>query len=189
MLIVAICIKIEDPSGPVIYKNRRIGQNGSIFNCYKFRYLKWEYCIKESYGTPNSIDPAIKIEQELISEKSSRDGPLYKIKSDPRKTKIGSFLEKYSLDEIPQFFNVLIWDMSIVWPRPHQPREVEQYKKYQKRLLTIKPWISGMAQVNGREENNFEKEAKLDIFYIENWSFLLDLKIIAKTLTIILSRK
>ena len=79
--------------------------------------------------------------------------------------------------------------MSIVGPRPHQPREVEQYQKHQRRLLTIKPGISGMAQVNGREQNNFEKEAKLDIFYIENWSVLLDSKIIAKTLTIIFSRK
>ena len=189
LVVTAILIKIEDSSGPIIYKNRRIWQNGRIFNCYKFRYLKWEHCIKESYGTPNESDPAIQLEKELISTKSTRNWPLYKIHKDPRKTKIGSFLEKYSLDETPQFFNVLKWDMSIVGPRPHQPREVEQYQKHQRRLLTIKPGISGMAQVNGREQNNFEKEAKLDIFYIENWSVLLDLKIIAKTLTIIFSRK
>ena len=79
--------------------------------------------------------------------------------------------------------------MSIVGPRPHQPREVELYEQYQKRLLTVKPGITGMAQVNGREKNNFVKEAKLDIFYIENWSFLLDLKIILKTCTIIFTRK
>lgn len=188
-IIVSIFIKIEDPSWPVIYKNRRIGQNGKTFNCYKFRYLKWKHCVKESYGTPNNLDPAIDFEKQLISEKSTRNWPLYKIQKDPRKTKIWTLLEKYSLDEVPQFINVFLWDMSLVGPRPHQPREVEKYKKYQKRLLTIKPWISGMAQVNGRDQNNFEKEAKLDIFYIENWSFLLDLKIIAKTLTIILSRK
>jgi len=98
-------------------------------------------------------------------------------------TKIGTFIEKYSIDELPQFFNVLIWNMSLVWPRPHQPREVKKYKLYQKRLLTIKPGISWMAQVNGRQENNFVKEAKLDIFYIENWSFILDIKIILKTFT------
>jgi lipopolysaccharide/colanic/teichoic acid biosynthesis glycosyltransferase len=79
--------------------------------------------------------------------------------------------------------------MSIIGPRPHQPREVEKYEKYQKRLFTIKPGITGMAQVNGREHNNFEKEAKLDIFYIENWSFLLDMKIMFKTFTILFSRK
>lgn len=93
------------------------------------------------------------------------------------------------MDEIPQFWNVIRGDMSIVGPRPHQPREVSKYQVYQNRLLTIKPGITGMAQVNGREENNFEKEAELDIFYIENWSFLLDIKIMFKTLSIILTRK
>ncbi len=188
-LIIALLIKLEDPAGPIIYKNRRIGQQWSIFNCYKFRYLKWKYCTKESYGTKNEDDPAIEYEQKLISENSSRSGPLYKISQDPRKTRIGTFLEKYSLDELPQFFNVLTWEMSIVGPRPHQPREVEHYKEHQERLLTIKPGITGMAQVNGREQNNFEKESKLDIFYIENWTFLLDLKIMLKTLAIVLTRK
>ena len=120
-------------------------------------------------------------EENLIKNKSVRKGPLYKIKDDPRKTKIGSFIEKYSIDEFPQFFNVLIWNMSLVWPRPHQPREVDKYRISHKRLLTIKPGITGMAQVNGRDENDFEDEARLDMFYIENWSILLDLKILFKT--------
>ncbi len=188
-IIIAILIKREDPDGPVIYKNRRIWQHGKVFNCYKFRYLQWKYCTKESYGIKNESDPAFHYEKKLILSKSSRSWPLYKIKKDPRKTKIWNFLEKYSIDELPQFFNVLLWNMSIVWPRPHQPREVELYEQYQERLLTVKPWITGMAQVNGREQNNFVKEAKLDIFYIENWSFLLDLKIILKTCAIIFSRK
>lgn len=188
-LCIALLIYFEDPSGPVIYKNRRIGQQGKVFNCYKFRYLKWEYCIKESYGTKNEDDPAIAFEQKLIQQQSTRRGPLYKIHKDPRKTHIGNFLEKYSLDELPQFFNVLRGDMSIVGPRPHQPREVSLYEQYQERLLTVKPGITGMAQVNGREENNFSKEAELDIFYIENWSFLLDLKIMFKTCSIIFTRK
>jgi exopolysaccharide biosynthesis polyprenyl glycosylphosphotransferase len=186
---IALLIKIEDPSGPIIYKNRRIGQHWKIFNCYKFRYLKWEHCIKESYWVKNKDDPAIKFEKELIENKSIRNWPLYKIKQDPRKTKIWNFLEKYSLDELPNFINVIKWEMSIVGPRPHQPREVNEYEQYQRRLLTIKPWITGMAQVNGRDENNFALEAKLDIFYIENWSFLLDLKIMLKTFVIILTRK
>ena len=136
----------------------------------------------------NDKDPAIEYEKKLIEEQNIRSWPLYKIKKDPRKTRVWAFLEKYSLDEIPQFFNVIMWDMSIVWPRPHQPREVKLYKQYQNRLLTVKPWITGMAQVNGREQNNFVKEAELDIFYIENWSFLLDLKIMLKTFAIIISR-
>ncbi len=189
LLIIAVLIKIEDPKWPIIYKNLRIGQNGKLFPCYKFRYLRWKYCIKESYGIKNTDDPAIAYEKQLISEKSTRHWPVYKIQEDPRKTYIWNFLEKYSLDELPQFLNVIKWEMSIIGPRPHQPREVQQYKKYQKRLLTVKPWITGMAQVNGREKNNFEKEAELDIFYIENWSFLLDLKIMFKTLNILLTRK
>ncbi len=186
---IALLIFFEDSSGPIIYKNRRIGQNGKLFNCYKFRYLKWQYCIKESYGTENKHDPAIEFEKQLIAKQSIRNGPLYKIQADPRKTKIGTFLEKYSLDELPQFFNVLRGDMSIIWPRPHQPREVQKYELYQQRLLTVKPGITGMAQVNGREKNDFQTEAELDLFYIENWSFLLDLKILLKTLTILFSRK
>ncbi len=186
MLIVALLIKLEDPSGPIIYKNRRIGQDWTLFDCYKFRYLKWEYCTKESYDIK---DDALSYEKKLIEKQSSRSWPLYKIQNDPRKTKIGTLIEKYSIDEIPQFFNVVKGDMSLVGPRPHQPREVKKYEQYQKRLLTIKPGITGMAQVNGRETNNFVKEAKLDIFYIENWSFLLDIKILLKTFGTILTRK
>ncbi len=188
-IIIAILIKLEDPKWPIIYKNRRIGQQGKVFNCYKFRYLKWKYCVKESYWIKNKDDPAIDFEKKLIEKHSSRSWPLYKIEKDPRKTKIWTFMERYSLDEFPQFFNVIRWDMSIVWPRPHQPREVRLYKQYQKQLLTIKPGITGMAQVNGREQNNFAQEAELDIFYIENWNFLLDLKIMLKTCAIIFSRK
>ena len=134
-----------------------------------------------------SLEPTI--EKTLIASKDTRNWPLYKIHNDPRKTRVGTFLEKYSLDEFPQFFNVLFWNMSIVWPRPHQPREVAKYEKYQKRLLTIKPWMTWMAQVHWREKNNFYKEAELDLFYIENWNFLLDIKIIFKTISYILLRK
>ncbi len=189
MIIFWILIKLDDPSWPIIYKNRRIWQKRKFFNLYKFRYLKWEYCIKDSYGISGKDDNALKHEQRLIEQRSKRDWPVYKIKDDPRKTKIWKFIEKYSIDELPQFFNVLIWNMSLVWPRPHQPREVDGYELYQKRLLTIKPWMTWMAQVNGRDKNNFVKEAKLDIFYIENWSLLLDLKIIIKTFPVVFRRR
>ncbi len=189
IIITAILIKFDDFNAPIIYKNRRVGQNWKIFNLYKFRYLKWEYCVKDSYGIDENEDKALKFEKKLIQEKSKRNWPLYKIHNDPRKTKIGNFIEKYSIDEIPQFFNVFVWNMSLVGPRPHQPREVKNYEINHKRLLTIKPWITGMAQVNGREENDFTREANLDIFYIENWTILLDLKIMFKTLFTILGRK
>lgn len=188
-LLIWILIKLEDPAGPIIYKNLRVWQNGKKFHLFKFRYLKWEYCIKDSYGVDASKDEALKFEEKLIKERSTRHGPLYKIKDDPRKTHIGKFIEKYSIDELPQLFNVLLGNMSLVWPRPHQPREVEKYEIHQKRVLTIKPGITGLAQVNGRENNTFENEVSLDIFYIENWTFLLDVKIFLKTFAIILHRK
>lgn len=186
-IIVAILIKIEEPSWPIIYKNRRIWQDWKKFNLYKFRYMKWEFCTKDAYSNIKD-DKALEYEKELIAKSSTRTWPLYKIKDDPRKTKIWAFIEKYSIDELPQFFNLILGNMSLVWPRPHQPREVEKYSLEQKRLLTIKPWITWMAQVNGREQNDFEKEAELDIFYIENWSMLLDFKIILKTFSVVLKR-
>jgi len=189
MLVVAILIKIQDSAWPIIFKNRRVWKDWKLFDLYKFRYLKWEYCTKDSYDvSEQEKKKALEFEQELIKKQSTRKWPLYKIKNDPRKTKIWNFIEKYSIDELPQFFNVFLWNMSLVWPRPHQPREVEKYILNHKRVLTIKPWITWMAQVNGREENDFDKEAELDIYYIENWSILLDLKIILKTFTHILYR-
>ncbi len=189
IVLISILIKIEDPQAPIIYKNKRIWQDGKAFILYKFRYLKWKHCIKESYWVKEKDDSAIAYEKQLIQKNSSRKWPVYKIKDDPRKTKVWSFIERYSLDEIPQFVNVVIWNMSIVWPRPHQPREVKLYKLWEKRVLTIKPWITGMWQVNGREKNSFEDEAKMDIFYIENWTLLFDLKIMLKTFWIIFNRK
>lgn len=187
-LVVWILIKLEDPAWPIFYKNRRVWQWWKIFTLYKFRYMKWKYCVKDSYWIKEKEDEALEYEKKLIEELSTRKWPLYKIKNDPRKTKIGAFIEKTSIDELPQFFNVFIWNMSLVWPRPHQPREVSKYKEYQKRVLNMKPWITGMAQVNGREENSFDDEVKLDIFYMENWTMLLDLKIVFKTVLVVLNR-
>lgn len=189
MILVASLIKLEEPRAPVIYKNRRVGQGGKTFFLYKFRYIQWKYCVKDGYGVPEREDQALEYEKELIAKRSSRSWPLYKIEADPRKSRVWAFIEKYSIDELPQFFNVLIWNMSLVWPRPHQPREVKKYDLHHRMLLTIKPWITGMAQVHGREKNEFEEEARLDIFYIENRSFLLDLKIVLKTFVTILMRR
>ncbi len=188
-IIIWILIKIEDPSWPIIYKNLRVWQKWKLFNLYKFRYLKWQYCIKESYWIKNEDDEALNYEKELINTNSTRNWPLYKIKNDPRKTKIWKIIEKYSIDELPQLLNVFLWNMSLTWPRPHQPREVEKYSLYQKRVLSIKPWITWLAQVNWREKNDFDEEVRLDVFYIENWSFLLDLKILLKTISVVLNRK
>lgn len=188
-IIIGILIKTDEPNAPIFYKNKRIGQDWKIFTLYKFRYIQWKYCIKDAYWIEWRNDPALDYETQLIKKLSKRKWPLYKIKDDPRKTKIGTFIEKYSIDELPQLFNVVLWNMSLVGPRPHQPREVKKYELWEKRVLTIKPWITGMAQVHWRDENIFEDEARMDIFYIENWDLLLDLKIILKTFWTPFNRK
>jgi exopolysaccharide biosynthesis polyprenyl glycosylphosphotransferase len=185
MLLAALAIKLTS-EGPVIYKNERIGSNENFFFAYKFRYMKWEYCMtKENVN----LEEANKLEEELIKKQSVRKGPLYKIKHDPRKTKVGAFIEKYSIDELPQFFNVLIGNMSLIGPRPHQKREVEKYMEYHRRLLTIKPGVTGMAQVSGRSDIDFENEYKLDLYYIENWSLWLDIQICLKTIGVIFKKR
>lgn len=190
LIITAILIKIEDPKWPIIFKNRRVGRLWKEFNLYKFRYMKWEYCTKDSYNvTEKEKKKALAYEEKLINSSSTRSWPLYKIKNDPRKTRIWTFIEKYSIDELPQFFNLIIWNMSLIGPRPHQTREVNKYLLQHIRLLTIKPGITWMSQVNGREANTFEDEANLDIYYIENWNILLDLKILIKTLYVVLTRR
>ncbi|TXH01888.1 MAG: sugar transferase [Candidatus Moraniibacteriota bacterium] len=186
MLLIAILIKLEDPDGPIIYTNERVGENGEKIPVFKFRYMQWKWCINKA--NPN-FDQALAYEKQLIAERSVREGPLYKIKDDPRKTRVGAFIERYSLDELPQFFNVLRGEMSLVGPRPHQKREVEKYNEYHRRLLTIRPGITGMAQVSGRSDLNFEDEYRLDVFYIENWSLWLDILICFKTAGSLIRRR
>lgn len=184
MLIAALLVKLESffeekPGGPIIYKNERVGANGEMFNVYKFRYMKWNFCTDPH--TPEG-QKALEYEKELIAKNSIKQGPLYKIKDDPRKTRVGKFIERLSVDELPQLFNVLRGEMSLIGPRPHQQREVDKYSEYHRRLLTIKPGVSGMAQVSGRSDLSFDDEYKLDVYYIENWSLMLDIIICFKTL-------
>jgi exopolysaccharide biosynthesis polyprenyl glycosylphosphotransferase len=185
MLASAIAIKLES-DGPVIYKNERIGADSKKFFVYKFRSFKWEYCITKEN---NNLEKALELEKELIVKRSVRKGPLYKIKKDPRRTKVGAFVEKFSIDELPQLFNVFWGSMSIVGPRPHQEREVEKYMEYHRRLLTIKPGVTGMAQISGRSDLDFEKEYRLDLYYIENWSLFLDIQIILKTIGVLFKKR
>ncbi len=177
-LAISLVILVET-GRPVIYKNTRVGQNGITFATLKFRSMYQKYCTGEQFGTIG--EAALKEEKKLIKTNSSRTGPLYKIKNDPRITTFGRFIRRWSLDELPQFINVLKGDMSLVGPRPHQPREVEQYQKHHRVVLAIKPGISGLAQISGRANLSFEDEVRLDTFYIENWNLLLDLIILIKT--------
>lgn len=184
LLLTAIAVRL-DSRGPIIFKNKRVGHNGD-FNVYKFRYMKIEHCT-----SPQNPDreKAMKLEKELIENQSVRKGPLYKIKNDPRKTRVGKIIEALSIDELPQLFNVFKGDMSLVGPRPHQPREVEKYETWQKRALSIKPGITGLAQISGRSDLSFPDEARLDIFYIENWSLWMDIEILFKTFFVLLKKR
>jgi exopolysaccharide biosynthesis polyprenyl glycosylphosphotransferase len=174
-LIIALIVWLED-RGPIFYFSERVGPDGKVFMLWKFRRMKAEFCTSES-----SVEN-LEFEKKLIEEKDLRnDGVLYKIKDDPRNTKIGKFIERTSLDELPQFINVLLGNMSVVGPRPHQPRDVARYEAYHYKVLNIKPGITGMAQINGRSDLKFDQEVEFDCWYIENWSFFLDLKIVAKT--------
>ncbi|MBU1018463.1 MAG: sugar transferase [Patescibacteria group bacterium] len=180
-IIVSILIKLDGTKGTILFKYlddgtraKRVGQYGKLFNFYKFRSMK--------PGTHN-------MRYKELAEKNTRGkGPLVKIKDDPRITRIGKFLRKTDLDEIPQLWNVLKGNMSLVGPRPHLPEEVEKYDDHHKFLLTIKPGITGLAQISGRSGLDFEEEARLDTYYIENWSILMDIKILIKTCLVVLKR-
>jgi exopolysaccharide biosynthesis polyprenyl glycosylphosphotransferase len=176
MLITSVIILIET-GRPVLYKNKRVGHTGKEFFTLKFRSMYTELSTGEAYG--GSV--AEKKEAALIKKHNTKTGPVYKIGHDPRITPFGAFIRKYSIDELPQFFNVLGGSMSLVGPRPHQPREVAGYARHHKRVLTIKPGVTGISQISGRSDLNFEDEVRLDVYYIEHWSLLLDIIIVLKT--------
>lgn len=170
--IIFILIKI-DSSGTVLYKSKRVGKNGRLFTFYKFRTM-----FAGSDG----------LREELIKD-YSKDGIEIKLKNDPRITKIGRFLRKTSLDEIPQFYNVLRGDMSIVGPRPPMPDEVKKYSVKQRRRISMKPGITCLWQVSGRSSLSFDDRVELDLKYIDGWSLKLDFIIILKTVPAVLSAK
>ncbi|MFA6475200.1 MAG: sugar transferase [Patescibacteria group bacterium] len=185
MLLTALAVKLDSP-GNVIYRNRRVGEQGKLFDTLKFRSMKQEYCIGEQYSHNAE---ALDLEKKLIAEQSIKAGPVYKIKDDPRVTRVGRIIRQLSLDEFPQFINVLKGEMSVVGPRPHQPREVEKYADAQKSILSMKPGVTGMAQISGRSDLEFIDEIRLDTYYMENWSIILDLYIIFKTPFILLQKR
>jgi len=169
----AIIIKMDSP-GPVFARLERVAR-GKKFMLYKFRSM-----VKNAHKMKYNEDGNLKPEFAKYNEREG--GPLFKMKNDPRVTKVGRFIRKTRLDEFPQLINVLKGEISLVGPRPHEPEEVAKYEKRHKKLLTIKPGCTGMAQVSGSSGLDFEREVKLDIYYIENWSLFLDFIIIAKTL-------
>lgn len=172
-IVIIVVMKIEDFNGPIVYKQERIGLAGSKFIMYKFRSMV--------------VDAdSLKCELEQVNEQS---GPIFKIKKDPRITRVGSILRKTSLDEFPQLLNIIRGEMSLIGPRPALPSEVEKYSDYQKKRLSVKPGCTGLWQVSGRSNLNFDQMLQLDLEYIENYGALTDIKIFFKTFKIILTRE
>ena len=166
-------IRKESP-GPVIFKQMRVGENGRLFKCYKFRTM---------------AEGADSLKQDLM-EKNLMQGPIFKLADDPRVTAFGAFLRRTSLDELPQFLNVIRGEMSIVGTRPPTQDEVQKYETHYRKRLSVRPGITGLWQVSGRNSvKNFEDILSLDVQYIDNWSVFLDLKIIFKTVWVVLSRR
>ena len=172
-LIIALLIKLDSP-GPVFFVQKRMGRKGRIFNFYKFRTM---------------VKDAEKLKPLLRDKNEVKGGVIFKIKDDPRVTRIGRFLRKYSLDELPQLVNVLKGDMSLVGPRPFLVEESQKIEYKFLSRLDIRPGITGMAQVRGRSDLSFYRWVKWDLWYVNNWSFLLDLKILWWTISAVLKRK
>jgi exopolysaccharide biosynthesis polyprenyl glycosylphosphotransferase len=172
-LIVALLIKLEDPKGPVFFKQVRVGKDGKEFYMYKFRSM---------------VTNAEELLESLL-HLNEVSGAMFKMKDDPRVTKIGKFIRKTSIDELPQLWNVLKGDMSLVGPRPPLPREVAQYTEYDKQRLLVTPGCTGLWQISGRSNVGFKEMVELDLQYIRNRSILFDLKIIFKTVLVLFGSK
>ena len=170
MLMLALAIKVDSP-GSVIFRQKRVGVRGQEFVVYKFRSMR------------EGADE----EKELLLELNEMNGPLFKMREDPRTTRVGRMLRRSSLDELPQLFNVLRGEMSLVGPRPHTSTEVAQYQAWQRQVLEAPPGLTGLAQVSGRSQLSFDEQCLLDIYYIENWSPALDVKILLRSVPKILS--
>jgi exopolysaccharide biosynthesis polyprenyl glycosylphosphotransferase len=164
-LVVGLIIKI-DSRGPVFYKQERLTKDNEAFYMYKFRSMH--------------IDADKRLKE--LEKYNEADGPLFKIKNDPRITRVGKYIRRFSIDELPQIINVLKGELSLVGPRPPLPQEVKKYSRWEARRMNVKQGITGMWQVSGRSELSFEEMAKLDLYYIQNWSIELDIKIILKTI-------
>ena len=169
---VAIAIRIDSP-GPIFFRQRRMGQNGRMFEMLKFR----------------SMYQDAEARLEALREQNEMSGPVFKMANDPRVTKVGRFLRRTSLDEFPQFWNVLRGDMSVVGPRPPIPSEVRQYKRWQRRRLSMKPGITCIWQVSGRNNIDFDRWMELDLQYIDEWSLWGDIQICFKTISAVLTTR
>jgi exopolysaccharide biosynthesis polyprenyl glycosylphosphotransferase len=171
MLVVAALIRIQD-KGPVFFRQPRIGRDGTSFECFKFRSM---------------FENADRMEQEM-RESVGHNGALWKMERDPRITRIGAFIRRYSIDELPQLLNVIRGEMSLVGPRPQQAWEVDTYTDWDRKRLRVRPGMTGLWQVSGRSQLSFDEAIRLDLYYVDNWSMTADLVIIAKTVGAVVGR-
>lgn len=172
-LLLVIALWVRSDGGPAFYSQERVGKNGKLFRIYKFRSM----CV-------NADSPEM---LEKLAKLNEMDGPAFKIKNDPRITKVGGFIRRTSIDELPQLINILVGDMSIVGPRPPLPKEVEQYTDYQRQRLLVKPGLTCYWQCSGRNNINFKRWVELDLQYIRERSLWTDIKIIFKTIPAVFS--
>ncbi|MBU0649499.1 sugar transferase [Patescibacteria group bacterium] len=189
LIFTILAIKL-DSHGSIFYLDYRSGQHGRKFLFYKFRSMLAHLCDGEGPGATTEGNKML--EKLIVDEKynTRQAGPLHKIKDDPRITRVGKFIRRWSIDELPQLVNVFKGDISLVGPRCHMTMETARYESRHKKVLSIKPGITGLAQISGRSDLSFEDEVKLDSYYIENWSLLLDIGILVRTpLAIIKGRK
>lgn len=170
--IVACAVKFTS-KGPIFFSQKRVGKNGQIFDMYKFRSM---------------VVNAEELKEKLV-QKNEMSGPMFKIKDDPRVTKVGKFIRKTSLDELPQLWNVLKGDMSLVGPRPSLPKEVAQFEKWMYKRLSVKPGLTCFWQVSGRNNIDFEDWMKLDIKYVDERNIWIDIKLIFKTVLVLFGDK
>jgi lipopolysaccharide/colanic/teichoic acid biosynthesis glycosyltransferase len=173
LVLIGLAVWVED-GGPILYAQTRVGRYGRLFKMYKIRSM-----------CPDA-DARLK---DLLAKNQLKEGVTFKLKDDPRMTRVGKWLRKYSFDELPQFYNVLRGDMSLVGPRPPVPREVAMYRPADRRRLAAKPGITCIWQISGRSEIDFSGQVGLDVGYIESQSFWSDLKILARTVPAVLSGK
>lgn len=166
MLLIALRVRMDAP-GPVFYRAQRLGRKGRLFSCYKFR----------------TMVPDADHQRERLQHMNERDGVMFKISNDPRVTRIGAWLRKYSLDELPQLWNVLRGDMSLVGPRPPMAAEVEKYDLPHLKKLDVLPGMTGLWQVEARQDPSFDSYISLDTAYVDNWSVFLDMRILARTVS------
>lgn len=188
LLLLMMFMRVIEDGSPIVFKHARVGERGREFFLYKIRSMWRKYCIGPQFKDREKENR--KLQDEITREYGIGQGPVKRISDrDPRITPLGHFIRRWSIDELPQFWNVLRGEMSIVGPRPHEPEEVADYTPEHRRVLAIKPGITGMGQISGRRDLSFDDEVRLDTWYIEHWSLGLDLYILLKTPLVVLTKK